>query len=67
VISLFGDDLTRVKAHKTATDLLIVAGFEPMEFGEVDPNWRPLFFSKDFVQENPVMDLEQYRVDVSLL
>jgi len=46
---------------------LIVAGFEPMEFGEVDPNWRPLFFSKDFVQENPVMDLEQYRVDVSLL
>jgi len=36
VISLYGDDLTLLKAHKTAIDLLIVDGFEPMQHDGVD-------------------------------
>ena len=67
VISLYGDDLTLLKAHKTAIDLLIVDGFEPMQHDGVDQNWRPLFYSKDFVQENPDMTLGQYRIGASRL
>ena len=44
-----------------------MAGFEPMPYGDVDPNWRPLFYSKDFVAENPDMELEQFRLDVPTL
>ena len=29
IISIYGDDLTKVKSYHTSTDLLLVAGFEP--------------------------------------
>ena len=29
IISIYGDDLTKVKPHPIATDLLLVAEFEP--------------------------------------
>jgi len=48
VISVYGDDLGQVKPYKTATDLLIADGFEPMPHGADEEEWKLLFDPKGF-------------------
>ena len=59
--------MTRIKAFTTATDLLVVEGFEPMDSHPNGVLWKPLFYSKDFVMLNPDMELEDFRIDAMAL
>ena len=48
IISVYGDDLSKVKPHKTATDLLIVAGYESFPAEKDEEDWKVLFSPKEF-------------------
>ena len=67
VISVYGDDLTKVKAYITATDMMIVQGFQPLPFDEDEDPWRLLFSPKQFILDNPEFTLEDYRLTVHSL
>jgi len=67
VISVFGDNLELVKAFSTATDLLMIAGFQPMPLSAEEEPWKLLFSPKQFAIDNPDLVLDDYRLDVARL
>ena len=39
IISVYGDNLRHAKAYSTATDMMMVQGFQPVPFAEDEVPW----------------------------
>jgi len=62
VLSLDSGVEPRFKCYLVSTDLLYVKGIPPIPTPRRDKNWEPLFFSKTFIQNNPDITLEKFRL-----
>jgi hypothetical protein len=62
VLSLDGVKEPRIKSYLVSTDLLYARGIPATPPTRREKNWEPLFFSKTFIQNNPDITLEKFKV-----
>ena len=67
VINIHSDDPRSMKPYVLGTDLLLMDGFRPIPDNENTEPWKPVFISKDFVINNPELNLQEYKMDVTTL
>ena len=63
MISLERHDLSKLKMHVIATDLLLAQGRRGGPVSDLEEEWRPFFNSKAFVKENKDISLEQFALE----
>ena len=49
--------------YPTSTDLLMIAGFQPVKWGSTTATWQPVFQPKEFMLQNPNLVIDQYHLD----
>lgn len=67
VLSLDGGREVRIKTYLVSTDKLLVKGIPPVAPARRDKQWEPLFFSKNFVKDNPEITLEKFSLSKTKL
>lgn len=65
MISLQDDNLNQPRQHVLSTDLLLARGYPYNELSPVEPSWKPLFFSKDFVGDHDDIRPENFELSVA--
>ena len=62
MISINGDDLSRLKVYELASDLLLGSALAGTHGRRRDKNWQPLFSSNQFAEEHGDIALEDFQL-----